>query len=440
MGACTSPVPADTGGAAEAEADADEDFDDETEFVDPSADKLLDRLLYRGVLPRYAFPTDVAPFYVFNAAPSTAYRPKMEFAPSQGLNIALSQYAPNKQIWIRGKQYTSKAIYSPYRNERRDAWGRRRLYFECSRCGHAKTEPFDKSRRNAVIACEACRAASTFGPAKPWFRPPGFAHPIDKQPVSTPDSPNETAYATRAKLVMPTPGPDTGWVPVGERIRAFPTRKHLLVSNSGPDGDGYNYCVACGRIEAAVDPEVNLSQPHSRPYPTDETELCPGRVSGHVVLGTDFRTDIALFSLRLDPPFRATPGNDETASGLRTVCEAVAKAACRLLQIKSGEILAEYRPALTEAGAIGQEVEIFVYDTLAGGAGFSTQLSERGDALFAEALQICRGAPRIAIRRATDALEASETSLNTGFSTESSANNCCGMRCMATTNPILRIA
>jgi hypothetical protein len=199
-------APVEATGAGGGPDEVEEEPEDKLELVDPSADKLLDRLLYWGVLPRYAFPTDVAPFYVFNAALSTPFAPKMEFAPSQGLNVALSQYAPNKQIWIKGKQYTSKAIFSPYRNERRDAWGRRRLYFECTRCGHAKTEEFDQNRQNAVVECEACRTLGAFGPAKPWFRPPGFAHPVDKQPVTTPDAPNETAYATRAKLIMATPG------------------------------------------------------------------------------------------------------------------------------------------------------------------------------------------------------------------------------------------
>jgi hypothetical protein len=201
----------DAGKREDAPPDADNDAavdgaaaGEDTDFIDPSVDKLLDRLLYWGVLPRYAFPTDVAAFYVFNRALSTPFRPKMDFAPTQGLNIALSQYAPNKQIWINGKQYTSKAIYSPYRDERRDAWGRRRLYFECSRCGHSKTEEYAEDRRNIVLNCEACRSPGTFGPGRPWFRPPGFAHLIDRAPVSTPDAPNETAYATRAKLVMPT--------------------------------------------------------------------------------------------------------------------------------------------------------------------------------------------------------------------------------------------
>jgi ATP-dependent helicase YprA (DUF1998 family) len=391
--AALPPEPNPTDGQAPEDEEAEENADDRDEVIDPSADKLLDRLLYRGILPRYAFPTDVASFYVFNRALTTAFAPKMEFAPSQGLNIALSQYAPNKQIWIKGKQYTSKAIYSPYRNERRDAWGRRKLYFECSRCGHARTEDYVDGRRGAVIDCEACRSSMTFGPAKPWFRPPGFAHPIDRDPVTTPDAPNETAYATRAKLVMPTPSLESDWIPIGARVRAFPTRRNLLVTNSGPEGEGYHYCVACGRIESITDPEMNLRQPHDRPYRSDDTEPCPGRVSGHVVLGTDFITDIALFSLPLSAPFRARPGNDETAMALRTVCEALAKAANRILQIEAGEVLAEYRPALTEDGAEGLEVEVFLYDTLAGGAGFAPQLVGQGAELFEEALRILTSCP-----------------------------------------------
>lgn len=381
--------------ASDETVDADAEPEEESELADPSVDKLLDRLLYWGVLPRYAFPTDVATFYVFNRALSTPFRHKMEFAPAQSLSIALSQYAPNKQIWIGGKQYTSKAIYSPYRNERGDAWRKRKLYYECFRCGHAKTDDYIEEHRKAVLTCEACQTPEAFGPAMPWFRPPGFAHPIDRDPVVTADDPNEIAYATRAKLIMPTPGPDAKqWVSIGQRVRGFPTRRNLLVSNSGPQGEGYLYCVTCGRIEAVADPEINLRQPHTRPYPNDETEPCSGQytVAG-VVLGTDFVTDIALFSLPLDAPFRLRPGNDETATALRTVCEALAKAACARLQLEPSEIMAEYRPALTDAGANGLEVEVFLYDTLAGGAGFSPQLVEHGAELFRDAIEILRECP-----------------------------------------------
>ncbi|WP_461159126.1 hypothetical protein [Sphingobium sp. TomMM35A] len=106
--------------------------------------KLLDRLLYSGVLPRYAFPTDVAPFNVFDIDRSTDFRPVMKFAPSQSLPVALSQYAPGKTVWISGKCYTSGAIYSPMWEDRVEAWQNRRLYRECSDCHFAQTVPLDE--------------------------------------------------------------------------------------------------------------------------------------------------------------------------------------------------------------------------------------------------------------------------------------------------------
>jgi ATP-dependent helicase YprA (DUF1998 family) len=368
-------------------AEIDSDPDDSARVVDPSTDKLLDRLLYRGVVPRYAFPTDVVAFHAFNRDQSQPFRAVIDYAPSQGLAMALSQYAPNKQLWINGKQYTSKAIYSPYAGDRSRSWGRRRLYFECAGCEHARTDEYMRERENATEDCPACKATNSFGPARVWFRPVGFAHPIDTPPQTEPDAPNETARATRAKLVMQTPTPDKGWVQVSERVRAFPAREFLLVSNTGIDGEGYDYCTACGRIESSKDPEELLWQPHARPFRSDQDGPCPGGAYAkrHVVLGTDFKTDIALFSLPLTEPFQLLPGSIEAESALRTVCEALAKAACQTLEIEPGEVLAEFRPALTEQGAAGHEVEVFLYDTLAGGAGFSTELVERAPELFERA-------------------------------------------------------
>jgi hypothetical protein len=99
--------------------------------------KLLDRLLYCGKLPRYAFPTDVATFHVFDRDRSSRFRPIMRFAPQQGLPVALTQYAPGKQVWISGECYTSGAIYSVMSDDRFAAWESKRIYMECSECGFA---------------------------------------------------------------------------------------------------------------------------------------------------------------------------------------------------------------------------------------------------------------------------------------------------------------
>lgn len=360
-----------------------------------SPGKMLDRLLYCGKLPRYAFPTDVATFHVFDRDRSSRHRHIMKFAPSQGLPIALSQYAPDKQVWIAGKCYTSGAIYSVMKDDRFHAWESKRLYMECSDCGFARTFEAGEIVRNDTTDCEACGGENTFGPARYWMRPPGFAHPIGVEEMTSPDEIPETSYATRAKLTMGTPGDDEGWSEANERIRSLKTRRHLLVSNTGPQQEGYNYCVKCGRIEASNTPSPILAAPHRKPYPDDDDKLmCDGiGPTRHLVLGTDFITDIALFSMRVAAPLKLKPGHYSTDVALRTVSEALAKAACQILEIEPGELMAEYRPALTPAGKSGLEAEIFLYDTLPGGAGFASQFADRGLELFQRALQLLKTCP-----------------------------------------------
>ena len=382
--------------------DSESEDEDETQTEDASEEgeerpqqasnpgKLLDRLLYCGKLPRYAFPTDVATFHVFDRDRSSRFRPIMRFAPQQGLPVALTQYAPSKQVWISGKCYTSGAIYSVNSDDRYAAWEAKRIYMECSECGFAKTYPNTEVSRNDTRDCEACGAEETFGPGRYWIRPPGFAHPIDLPEVTSPDDVPETSYATRAKLSMGTPDEEAGWVIVNERARVLRSRQHLLVSNTGPKKDGYTYCTSCGRIEASTDPAPTLIGPHRKPFPDDDAnQICEGiSPTRHIVLGTDFITDIALFSLHVAPPLNLSPGHTSTTVALRTVSEALANAACRLLEIEPGEIMAEFRPALRPGRKTGLEAEIFLYDTLPGGAGFSSQLIDRGPELFQLALKL----------------------------------------------------
>jgi hypothetical protein len=317
----------------------------------------------------------------------------MRFAPQQGLPVALSQYAPGKQVWISGKCYTSGAIYSAMPDDRVVAWQSKRIYMECSECGFARTFHIGEADPKETRNCEACGGEETFGPGRYWLRPPGFAHPIDAEEVTSPDDTPETSYATRAKLTIGTPDEQAGWVMLNERIRCLRARQHLLVSNTGPRKDGYTYCTKCGRIEATADPSPKLVGPHRKPYPDDDHEqICEGTSpTRHIVLGTDFITDIALISMRVAAPLKLKPGYSSTTVALRTVSEALAKASCKLLEIEPGEVMAEFRPALTPGGMSGLEAEIFLYDTLPGGAGFSSQLADRGVELFQVALHLMKG-------------------------------------------------
>lgn len=351
--------------------------------------KLLDRLLYKGVLPRYAFPTEVATFHVFKSGSRSAFRPEFEYLPSQGMLAALSQYAPGKQVWIDGRLYSSRAIYSRMPGGIFDSWQARRVHAECNRCGYSLLEPQGQGLApRDVKDCPACNGEGTLGPAKWWLRPPGFAHPHDVAPTVTPEEAPETTYATRAKLTLESRNV-TDWVDAdaNPRIRVFTAREHLLVTNTGPEQDGYLYCIKCGRIESVKDPQMALNIPHLKPYPDERAPRCDGRVST-IVLGTDFISDVALLSFSLGDGITLAPIASVTEVAMRTLAEAVSRAATEMLQIEHGEVVAEYRAAVTEAGVLGQEVELFMYDTLPGGAGFSRVAAKDPVALLRTAREI----------------------------------------------------
>src|SRR5207249_938541 len=72
---------------------------------------------------------------------------------------------------------------------------------------------------------------------------------------------------------------------------------------------------------------------------------------------------------------------------------AFTKAACSTLELEARELQAEYRPALTPTGREGREAEIYIYDTLAGGAGFAKRVGQLELSVFEEALRVLDDCP-----------------------------------------------
>ena len=384
-------------GSAEDEGttlEAPDELGEERPGRDPASENLLDRLLYKGVLPRYAFPTDVAAFHVFDPDRSTYYRPAFRFTPSQGLPVALSQYAPGKEVWIGGRLWTSGAIYSPMQNDRHRAWVTRQLYYECRYCHYARTTPLENGARGETKDCEACGGVGTFGPARHWLRPPGFAHPVSKPEGTSLDDQPVRSYATRAKLTMHTPPDEAKWTRLNDNLRVHYTRQHLLVTNRGPREEGYRYCTKCGLIEPTALSKGVVGAAHRKPYPDPKDGNCPGGgATNGLVLGTDFISDVLLISITVPPPLTLIPSLLATDVALRTISEALTKAACATLELEASELQTEYRPALTPAGRDGREAEIYLYDTLPGGAGFAQRVGRRGLVVFEDALRILENCP-----------------------------------------------
>ena len=152
----------------------------------------------------------------------------------------------------------------------------------------------------------------------------------------------------------------------------------------------------CGLIEPTTLPSGHVNESHQKPYPTRQNDrICQGeRINKRACAWDRFHKRCAP-GFHLESIFRliSRPGLLSTDVALRTVSEALTKAACAKLDIDSSELQAEYRPALTAAGQEGREAEIYLYDTLPGGAGFAQSVATLGLSVFEDALQTLEVCP-----------------------------------------------
>ena len=363
--------------------------------LDP--EKLLDRLFDRGVLPRYAFPTDVATFHVFDTAASTERRAVLKYSPQLGLNQALSGYAPGREVWVNGERHYSFAVWTPFnRRECWQAWVTMKVYLECDRCGYARVEPRSEDHYvGQVLDCPACGTAGSLGVGMRWIRPPGFAHPVDL-PAELPleDSPTPTR-PTRAKLSAPFtdagPPESSNTSTNGAGYEIWTSKQRLVLTNTGSRDQmrpGFLYCPVCGRAEPNGWSGGRFQRGgHPRPNPDHHPHgpACNGRPTV-VVFGNEFTTDIALIRFQLSGAVTLAPGSVVAKIILTTVAEALAAAAAKLQDIEEADIGAEYRVAMTSGGRTGSQVEVYLYDLTPGGAGFVRAAAQDASALFDAAL------------------------------------------------------
>lgn len=384
----TLPLPADEEDAPISDTPPVEDADVDDEVAEDSGEeegrdddhgRLLDRLFKLALLPKYAFPTDVATFSVFEEG-TDPWNPKRRYAPQQALNAALSQYAPGHEVWVDGQRYLSLGLYSERDEDRRQAYQDKRLYFQCRVCNYADLLDWDQGYVEQTRDCPACGNRATLGPARRWVRPPGFSHPPSITVLPPEFDAGMRLRPTKATLdsLSFEPGSRIGgeaW-PIGTGWEGWSESKTLVVTNRGSlnaTNPGFNYCTQCGRIEPAdFDPtlkQLGSGQPHNRPRPNraKEPEQCSGTVT-RIVLGNEFRTDVAVFRLALPADWQFAPDRPSTTIAARSAVEALRRAACQLEDLEPNDIDGDFRFAPSKGAQ--QFIDLYLYDQAAGGAGF----------------------------------------------------------------------
>jgi hypothetical protein len=339
---------------------------DDTEF--------LDLLFDEGLLPSYAFPTDLCTFYVFDTESTDA---RIKEKPQQDKAKALSEYAPGRLLVIDKRTYRVGGIYDEAQSmvNPGEALFSTSLpaYVYCPRCTYIREEAIATPGEKCPV-CDAELAQ------RDMLDPPGFS-PEKGRPIDDNDRDQEYTYTTGAQL--PTPmNPDTfNWTSgAGENLQhAYEENRKLVVVNQGPNETGFVVCEKCGAAGPGVD---GVASPHYRPYLIPEwaqkkyrlSSRCNGVLRSNVYLGCSFRTDLLLVRETLRRPMNNDPKDPWYLDALITASEALAIAASRYLDIDPGDISANYR--MMPAAPSENIVEFYLYDTTSGGAGYAAEAGE----------------------------------------------------------------
>lgn len=392
--------------AGDQSSDDEEDESDREERNALGDEELLEFLFSRGLLPSYAFPTNLTSFLVerLERRPGSQQQ-KMVIVerPQQAIDKALSEYAPGRLIVINKETYRSGGVVAnvlPTVHDRAaPLFAQTTHLVHCDNCSFVRdlddTEAHD-------MACPVCRSQLQM---TRMIVPEVFT-PQDAGPLPEDDREQEITYATSAQFPVPVGTSDLpDLTPVAGRLSFVitPDRK-LVTANKGQLADdtygGFWICDKCGRAETE-EPQPGA---HRRPYRIEPSfnqlrysQQCNGQYH-NVFLGNVFRTDLLLLRLNVENPIirdTCDPVVLRTLEdALYSVAEAFRLSASRhpQLDLDPSEFGSGFRivPVESEDSVF---LDIYLYDTLSGGAGYAELAGRYLREILDSTLALLEGCP-----------------------------------------------
>jgi ATP-dependent helicase YprA (DUF1998 family) len=399
----TADVPPLTNAPSEPDADGSTAPDSDLAPAWRVKEQLLEFLGDNNILPTYALPKNLASFLVDKADTKNGYQlVRTVERPQADLAKALSEYAPGRDVIINGETYRSGAITADTPFSERDR--AKRLFDEVTRivtCEECKY--IDILTPGTVRAGEACPICTSILEEHDMIQPQVFM-PVPDDAMIPPDRDPERTYVSGAELPLPA-GEVLDWNAVGQHIQIrYEIDQELIAINKGPSSgrrfvkdEGFFVCTRCGATE--------LKEPHSRmhirPYQVmgpraNEQRTCNGS-SRRVYLGHRFRTDVLLMRFELQTPMLTLPkAHSQTEileSALLTIAQALQLVASRheSLEIDPQELGAGYRLLPPERDR--RRMDVYLFDTLAGGAGYAEIAGHHLEAILIDTLELLNNCP-----------------------------------------------
>lgn len=373
----------------------------DNEIVDElEQEELLDFLFFHDLLPSYAFPTSLSSFLVeVLEKQKGTWKVKTVQKPQQAISKALSEYAPGRLIVIDKKTYRSGGVFAdmpPYEvNRARPLFEEAKTLVYCEDCSFVR-DPY--ITQDTQLICPVCSGnlreetmiqPEVFGPEKARYLPEE-------------DREQEITFATMAQFPQPVNEQDFVFKPCGPNASyTHEIGQRLVTVNRGKNDNelgGFSVCEDCGAA-SVFDERSNLSGEHERPYKALHSKATPQKCAGEfkrVFLGHNFTTDLLLIRFKISAPL-ITDTSDSVSlhileDSMHTIAEALRLAASRhkQLDVDPAEFGAGFRvvPALQGEDRL---VDLFLYDTLSGGAGYAEIAANNLDEILSTTLELLEG-------------------------------------------------
>ena len=355
-------------------------------FDDTEDTDFFDDLFENGVLPTYSFPLDVIEFNIED--PNTG---ETKLSPQRSIDIAINEYAPGRTIVVDKKTYKSAGIYSPIR--RRDItnfyrpaepyFNEENGYFnEIYMCSNPLCGWFGKEAPKYDL-CPFCGQPIGEDNKKSMLKPWGFA-PLNARDIPETEADSELSYSDEP-CYSATPSSDLKETKYSNLKICNRKNEEIIILNKGIEGQGFDVCRHCGAAQLHGDKtlrENNVGAPFTN---KGQRVLCSHKfVEEGLYLGTNFRTDMFFMQITIDTN-KITDDQTILKSAAVTLCEALKLSASRILDIEYSDLSIGNR---TRSDDSSKFIDLFFYDTLSSGAGYSTQIEPNLDEILSDTLEI----------------------------------------------------
>lgn len=305
-------------------------------------EKVIESLSKYCVIPKYGFPVDVVELQIYIEG-----KLDNRYDLSRDLRVAISEYAPDSEIIVDGKKYTSKYITLPKSSE-----FRKNLFLTCQNC--KKVNVFLTSC--AGKECKYCGEDIATQHMESYIEPIyGFKTGVTKE--STRMKPKrsyagEVSYLGGGKK-------DDNYLEIGnEIIIETSTNDELLVMNRS----NFYMCHACGYSDIVKGkiqtPTTVKKHKNCRQFECNCEEL------DQIKLGHSFQTDVARFVI----PMLESYTKEDYARALSFVY-AFLEGISNALGIERNDI-----DGIIELNLEEHSYDVLIYDNVPGGAGHVKRL------------------------------------------------------------------